>query len=211
MGEPGLTTERDIINRFQELQQELNILGSRFNEIDNQVQEHESVIKTLTPLDTNRKCFRLIGGVLVERTIAEVLPSVKSNADEIRVVRLALLLPVKFCGDPLIWNKRAAVCRTNREANQSKGKGIDGFSGKVQNKGQGTQLSSAGQRHSKGCIYMSCFALVHRVQERTVQPVTNSLMAKARQKVLECLCPSSSSTPIREYSVLIYSTGMTHL
>jgi prefoldin subunit 2 len=30
-------------------------------------------------LDPSRKCFRLIGGVLVERTVAEVLPAVQKN------------------------------------------------------------------------------------------------------------------------------------
>ncbi len=86
MGETGLNSERDIINRFQELKQELNALSSRFNDIDNQAQEHDSVIKALTPLDSNRKCFRLIGGVLVERTVAEVLPAVKGNGEQIRMV-----------------------------------------------------------------------------------------------------------------------------
>lgn len=86
MGETGLNNERDIINRFQELKQELNALASKYNDVDNQAQEHESVIKTLGPLDSNRKCFRLIGGVLVERTVAEVLPAVKNNNEQIRLV-----------------------------------------------------------------------------------------------------------------------------
>ncbi|DBA70866.1 TPA: hypothetical protein ACH3X2_011631 [Trebouxia sp. C0005] len=90
MGESGLNSERDIINRFQELKQELNALSSKFNDIDNQAQEHDSVIKALTPLDSNRKCFRLIGGVLVERTVAEVLPAVKGNGEQIRMIATSL-------------------------------------------------------------------------------------------------------------------------
>lgn len=86
MGESGLNNERDIINRFQELKQELNTLASKYNDVENQAQEHESVIKTLTPLEGRRKCFRLIGGVLVERTVAEVLPAVKNNNEQIRMV-----------------------------------------------------------------------------------------------------------------------------
>ncbi|KAL0019009.1 hypothetical protein WJX79_008847 [Trebouxia sp. C0005] len=90
MGESGLNSERDIINRFQELKQELNALSSKFNDIDNQAQEHDSVIKALTPLDSNIKCFRLIGGVLVERTVAEVLPAVKGNGEQIRMIATSL-------------------------------------------------------------------------------------------------------------------------
>jgi prefoldin subunit 2 len=32
-------------------------------------------------LDPKRKCFRLIGGVLVERTVEEVLPAVQKNRE----------------------------------------------------------------------------------------------------------------------------------
>lgn len=40
------------------------------------------VLSTLTPLletEPDRKCFRLIGGVLVERTVSEVEPMLKTN------------------------------------------------------------------------------------------------------------------------------------
>ena len=37
------------------------------------------VIETLKETDGARKCFRMVGGVLVERTVAEVLPAVEAN------------------------------------------------------------------------------------------------------------------------------------
>lgn len=33
------------------------------------------VIKQLEPMEKTRKCYRLIGDVLVERTVAETLPA----------------------------------------------------------------------------------------------------------------------------------------
>lgn len=50
------------------------------------MQEHQAVIKSLETLDPSRKCFRLVGEVLVERTVKEVLPAVKSNAEQLDMV-----------------------------------------------------------------------------------------------------------------------------
>lgn len=41
------------------------------------------VIETLKDVDPTRKCFRLVGGVLVERTVKEVLPALESNKEQV--------------------------------------------------------------------------------------------------------------------------------
>ncbi|XP_051562453.1 prefoldin subunit 2-like isoform X1 [Myxocyprinus asiaticus] len=41
------------------------------------------VIDTLKEVDPSRKCFRLVGGVLVERTVKEVLPALENNKEQI--------------------------------------------------------------------------------------------------------------------------------
>ena len=38
------------------------------------------VLETLTPLPEDRKCFRMINGVLVERTVKDVLPALETNS-----------------------------------------------------------------------------------------------------------------------------------
>ena len=43
--------------------------------------ERTTTIDAIKDLDPKRKCFRLIGGVLVERTVEEVLPAVEKNRD----------------------------------------------------------------------------------------------------------------------------------
>jgi len=44
------------------------------------------VLETLAPLPADRKCFRMINGVLVERTVKDVVPALKINADGLRKV-----------------------------------------------------------------------------------------------------------------------------
>ena len=41
---------------------------------------------TLGPLDGDRKCFRLINGVLVEKTVADVIPLLQTNAEGLKNV-----------------------------------------------------------------------------------------------------------------------------
>jgi prefoldin subunit 2 len=35
-------------------------------------------------MEENRKCYRLIGGVLVERTVKDVVPSLTANKDGVK-------------------------------------------------------------------------------------------------------------------------------
>lgn len=44
------------------------------------------VIETLDPLAADRKCFRMVNGVLVERTVKDVLPTLKTNSDGLKQV-----------------------------------------------------------------------------------------------------------------------------
>ena len=37
----------------------------------------------MEPMEPGRKAFRLIGGVLVERTVGEVLPAVRKNKENL--------------------------------------------------------------------------------------------------------------------------------
>lgn len=53
------------------------------------------VIETLEPLPTDRKCFRMVNGVLVERTIQDVLPSLKTNSDGLKQVLEEMLKQYK--------------------------------------------------------------------------------------------------------------------
>lgn len=48
--------------------------------------ENRLVLETLEPLSGGRKCFRLINGVLVERTVKDVVPALKTNQEGLKKV-----------------------------------------------------------------------------------------------------------------------------
>lgn len=80
----GSADPQTTLNFMREQCQELAI---KINELELDKTEHELVLKALEPLDPNRKCFRMVGSVVVERTVAEVRPAVEKNREQVRDLR----------------------------------------------------------------------------------------------------------------------------
>ncbi|CAM6114061.1 unnamed protein product [Calypogeia fissa] len=78
--------EQAVAGKWSYLRSELNQLHSKITEMEMELNEHSLVIGAIQPLDPTRKCFRMIGGVLVERTVAEVVPAVTRNRDGLQEV-----------------------------------------------------------------------------------------------------------------------------
>ncbi|KAM0953655.1 putative prefoldin beta [Dioscorea sansibarensis] len=87
-GKDGMETmsEQAIANMYSVLRSELNQLYSKITEIEMEVSEHSLVLGAIQPLDPSRRCYRMIGGVLVERTIKEVMPAVERNKEGLEEV-----------------------------------------------------------------------------------------------------------------------------
>jgi prefoldin subunit 2 len=81
MGE--FKNEKEIVEHFQRLRANLQEMYSKVAELNGEIAEHDVVLKALEPMDSKRKCFRLVGDVLVERNIGEVLPAVKKNKENL--------------------------------------------------------------------------------------------------------------------------------
>ncbi|OIW08155.1 hypothetical protein TanjilG_06698 [Lupinus angustifolius] len=73
--------EQAVANIYAAMRSELNQIYSKITELEMEVSEHSLVVNAIQPLEPSRRCYRMIGGVLVERTIKEVLPAVLRNKD----------------------------------------------------------------------------------------------------------------------------------
>lgn len=78
--------EQVVANTYASMRSELNQIYSKITELEMEVSEHSLVINAIQPLDQSRRCYRMIGGVLVERTIKEVLPAVQRNKEGLEEV-----------------------------------------------------------------------------------------------------------------------------
>ncbi|KAI0082378.1 Prefoldin beta-like protein [Panus rudis PR-1116 ss-1] len=85
---PQLSTQ-EIQQIYSRYQSDLQSLASKIGELEQEAEEHSLVLSTLDEAlaeEPDRKCFRLIGGILVERTVKEVVPALQTNRDNIRKV-----------------------------------------------------------------------------------------------------------------------------
>lgn len=78
--------EQAVANMYAAMRSELNQIYSKITELEMEVSEHSLVLNAIQPLDQSRRCYRMIGGVLVERTIREVLPAVQRNKEGLEEV-----------------------------------------------------------------------------------------------------------------------------
>ncbi|KAG8346350.1 putative Prefoldin subunit [Trypanosoma vivax] len=76
--------EEEVVQRYQQLRQECQAMFSRMTELENELHEHELVAETLSQLNGDRRCHRLVGGALIERTVADTLPELEGNIKGIK-------------------------------------------------------------------------------------------------------------------------------
>ncbi|XP_037470296.1 probable prefoldin subunit 2 [Triticum dicoccoides] len=78
--------EQVVANTYANMRKEMKQLYTKIMELEMEVSEHSLVVGAMEPLDPTRRCYRMIGGVLVERTIKEVLPAVYRNKEGLEEV-----------------------------------------------------------------------------------------------------------------------------
>ena len=84
--QPELTDPNAILAHYRRLQSEATTLSTKLSELEQEVNEHTIVLEKIKPLDPDRTGYRLIGGVLVEKPLKEIIPAVEQNEIGIRAV-----------------------------------------------------------------------------------------------------------------------------
>ncbi len=70
-----------ILETYKAYMAECQQLANKISELTLERDEHKLVTEQLQKLEPERKAYRLIGGILVERTVGDVLPLVSQNYD----------------------------------------------------------------------------------------------------------------------------------
>ncbi|KAF7877567.1 hypothetical protein EAF04_001242 [Stromatinia cepivora] len=78
--------QQELQNQYTSYKNGLQQIASKIGDVETEAEEHKLVLETLEPLPGDRKCFRMINGVLVERTVKDVVPALKTNSEGLRKV-----------------------------------------------------------------------------------------------------------------------------
>ena len=68
------------------MQREAQVLVSKLMEIEDEKKENELVLESISKLEDTRKCWRLINGVLMEKTKLEVVPEMRTVIQNLNAV-----------------------------------------------------------------------------------------------------------------------------
>lgn len=128
--EKGEASQEQIIMKFNQLRQEQRMLASKYGELEMDVSEHNAVIDTLKNVDGKRKCFRSVGGILVERTVSDVLPTLENNKKKISDLLEKLEAQLKSKGEELVKFKEEHNIKLKGERDTSAEKEEAGSSSK---------------------------------------------------------------------------------
>ncbi|KAJ1613832.1 hypothetical protein OJ253_96 [Cryptosporidium canis] len=71
--------ERSSREKISQLDRKLKVLNSKISELSQDSKEHGLVLNAFERVDPDRRCFRVIGGVMVERTVKTVKPALEKE------------------------------------------------------------------------------------------------------------------------------------
>ncbi|KAJ9157516.1 hypothetical protein NKR23_g681 [Pleurostoma richardsiae] len=102
--------QQDLQLQYTTYKNTLQQIAQKIGDVEQEAEEHKLVLDTLDPLPGDRKCFRMINGVLVERTVTDVVPALKTNAEGLKKVLEDLVKQYTTKQDELEkWKKKNNV------------------------------------------------------------------------------------------------------
>ena len=81
-------SQQQIVEKFQFMQQELKELQAKSIQLEIDLSNHTHVAETLEKLPEDRKCYRLIGDVLVQSNVSATLPDLQQQIASFKEILL---------------------------------------------------------------------------------------------------------------------------
>ncbi|USP77169.1 hypothetical protein yc1106_04443 [Curvularia clavata] len=113
-----LKKQQELQTTYQNYKNTLQTIASKIGDIEQESEEHKLVLETLQPLSGDRKCFRMINGVLTERTVKEVVPILQTNSEGLKKALEELVKQYKSKQDEMeSWKGNGRLTLTSQKKN----------------------------------------------------------------------------------------------
>lgn len=100
----------ELQQQYNTFKSKISQLSTKIGELEGEAEEHKLVLESLRPMDKDRKCFRMIGGALVEKTVGEVIPMLETNESGLRSVLETLAKDYQKTNEEMTnWQKKNKV------------------------------------------------------------------------------------------------------
>jgi prefoldin subunit 2 len=75
------TSEQDkvLLDQLQGMRNECNAIAQKISSLEQERDDHDVVQAILGDFPPARRCYRSVGGILMERTVADVVPEIRSE------------------------------------------------------------------------------------------------------------------------------------
>jgi len=84
--EGSVQVTQEQVQEFAVMRQGISDISEKVQSLEMQRHEHSLVLKSIDGIPDDRRCFRLVGGVLVEKNVGVVRPEVQANAEQLKGV-----------------------------------------------------------------------------------------------------------------------------
>uniref|UniRef100_A0A5S6QM34 Prefoldin subunit 2 n=1 Tax=Trichuris muris TaxID=70415 RepID=A0A5S6QM34_TRIMR len=75
--------DSETIEKYRQMRREEKALITKRMELESDREEHRIVLETLSGLDEERRCYRILGGVLIERKVKDIIPFLLSTEERL--------------------------------------------------------------------------------------------------------------------------------
>ena len=69
--------EQEVSIRYKQLQQETQVIIQKMMELEDEKRDNQLVMQTMGDVEDSRKCWRMVNGVLFEKTKADIIPELE--------------------------------------------------------------------------------------------------------------------------------------
>ncbi|XP_067950184.1 prefoldin subunit 2-like [Watersipora subatra] len=109
-------SQEQIVNGFNELRNQQRQYAVKLSEITDERKEYQLVLDTLKNMEKDRICYRMIGEVLVQKTVGEVMPKLQDSVKQMGTLIDTLETQIKNKGQQLVEYREKHKIKLQSEA-----------------------------------------------------------------------------------------------